>query len=180
MVYQSLGLEMNSPTINMFCLGMNYIEFLNNYRHYLGMDMVPYSGEKVYIQGTLGDETFIPKGVIDSEILWYFNHSFNAESAVAKWNERRKRVNFENIAVLMIMSTNEEAYVFESIEVPRKIGLYYKDLSLPHVIYCPGWCETENLRKEYGYRWPWYADIYGLNKINWLKFLTGKRNYIRY
>lgn len=182
MIYQKLGMEVLSPTIDMFCLGMTYIDFLNDYRKYLKLDMVPYDMQiSAYIKGTLGDEMFIPKGIIqDTEILWYFNHSSNAESAIAKWNERRGRVDFENIAALMIINTDEEAYAFEHIPIKKKIGLYYKDLSLPNIIYCPDWLNNENLRQQYGYRWGWFADVYGLNKVNWLKFLTDQEKYVRY
>lgn len=34
-IYNMLGMEMLSPTINMFCSGMDYIRFLNDYENYL-------------------------------------------------------------------------------------------------------------------------------------------------
>lgn len=183
-IYRELGLKVLSPTINMFCLGTDYLEFLRHYDYYLNAVMKVYEVPDCYIPGTLNRENFIPKGIIDSKIIWHFNHGDDADTAVSKWNEARKKVNFENIAALMTIQSDEEAYAFEQLPISKKLGIYYKNLHLKSVLFCPEWSNW-NLRHQYDFNWPSYANRYMTNmimasKVDWIKFLNGKEDFIRY
>ncbi len=184
-IYKELGLKVLSPTVNMFCLGMDYIEFLKHYKHYLSLDIQSYeeAGQE-YIQGTLNRERFMPKGIIGSKVVWYFNHYDTSERAVLDWNRKRKRVNFDNVAAIMIIQSDEEAYMFEELDIDKKIGVYYRDLSLKSVIFCSEWEQNAKLRRQFDFNWPKYANRYMANwymlgKVDWIRFLNGK-DYIRY
>lgn len=184
-IYKELGLKALSPTINMFCLGDDYKEFIEHFQYYLAKDMKMYlKTDTNYIKGTLNRETFIPKGIIDNKVIWYFNHSERAEDAIIKWNESKKRVNFDNIVVLMTIQSDEEAYWFNQLPIKKKLGVYYKDLHLQSIIYCSDW-NDEKLRLKYLFNWPSYANSYMTNsimasKVNWIKFLNGGNGYLRY
>ena len=183
-IYNELGLKMLSPTINMFCAGKDYIEFLKRYEYYLKIKMKEYSNE-CYIDGSLGREVFYPKGILDNSIVWKFNHNTNAREAVEKWNERSKRVNFNNIAVIMIIQCDEDAYEFDALNLDKKIGVYYKDLGLKDVIFIDGWAD-ENVRRSVEWNWPSYANRRMVNvrgcmsPINWIRFLNGQKDYRRF
>lgn len=181
MIYKELGLKTLSPTVNMICEGKMYLEFINNLQHYLQKDMVVFA-EK---DSGVAKRDFVPKGIIDNKIVWDFVHNAEAEDAVEKWNERRKRVNFDNIAVLMTIQTDEEAYLFDALPIEKKLGIYYKDLGLKNVIYLKEWNDSD-LRMHYMYRWHVCANDCMVNsksrvsRVNWIKFLNGERDYIRY
>lgn len=184
-IYKELGLKALSPTRNMFCLGQDYIEFLKHYKYYLSLDIEPYEEmNQEYIQGTLNRERFIPKGIIGKKVVWYFNHYDTSEGAVEDWNRKRREVNFNNIAVIMIIQSDEEAYRFEKLDINKKIGVYYRDLSLKSVVFCSEWEQNAKLRRQFDFNWPKYANRYMANwfmlgRVDWIKFLNGK-DYIRY
>lgn len=126
-IYKELGLKVLSPTVNMFCLGDGYLEFLENYPYYLSLQMEEYEND-TYIEGTIGREAFLPKGILGNKVVWYFNHHVYAKDAVNAWNEKAKRVNCFNVAAIMILHNDEEAYRFSKLNIDKKLGIYYKNL----------------------------------------------------
>lgn len=188
MIYHELGMEFMSPTINIRCSGRDYLEFLKKYEFYLGQDMKVFrqAFEYPYNPANMGREQFYPKGIIDNKLVWWFVHSDNAETSVNEWNVRRKRVNLNNIVAIMLIMSDEEAYEFDKLNIERKIGIYYKDLQLDSVIYCKEWDNNPQLWLENNFNWNAYAVKYMTNtqgknsRINWIKFLNGATDYIRY
>lgn len=167
----------------MFCLGKDYLEFLKHYDYYLRLEMKEYVRGN-YIEDTMGVEGFLPKGILGEKVIWYFNHDINASQAVAKWNTRAKRVNMDNIAAIMTLHTDEEAYHFTELGIEKKIGIYHKDLKLENIIYCPLW-NDENIRYRYGCKWALAANVFmvnsrGVSPVNWIKFLNGEKDYRRF
>lgn len=183
-IYRDLGLRMLSPTINMFCLSKDYLEFIQHYKYYLNSEMKEYVDNR-YIERTMGTEAFIPKGILGDKIVWYFNHNACAAEAIVKWNERVKRINYNNIAVLMTLHTDEDAYRFAELNIEKKLGIYYKDLGLKDIIYCQPWNDEET-RFLNLYGWAAFANIYMMNSkgsispVNWIKFLNGEKDYRRF
>lgn len=188
MVYNELGLKILSPTIKTYCPyypGKDFLEFAEHYEYYLEMEMEEYGEQDKYVAGTQGKELFVPKGIIGDKVIWQFPHAKNAREAVTKWNERAKRVNLSNIVVLMALHNDDEAYQFAELKVEKKLGVYYKDLGLDDVIYCPVWNEDENFRYRQGWIWAGGVIEYMLNQnqvspVDWIKFLGGEKNYRRF
>ncbi len=185
MIYQELGLKVLSPTKNMFCLGKNYLEFLENYSYYLSLDMQEYE-DSTYAEGTLGRETFYPKGILGNKIIWYFNHNAFAADAIRKWNEKRKVVNHNNIAAIMILQNDDEICRFLDLKIEKKIGIYYKEVhGKNNIIYCSRWNDKSEQFNWDG-NWPSAANKYLSNfrgyisPINWIKFLNGESDYRRF
>lgn len=182
-VYRNLGLEYNSPTIGLGCWGEDYLKFLENYKFYLAKEMKLCTEQRVYKNNPYCMEHDIPKGIINNEIVWDLPHSYEPQNTITKWNERRTRCNFENIAIVMVIHTDEDAIRFDALPYKKKVGIYFKDLKLKSVIYCPEW-EQEKVR--YKYDWVHYAINYMVGifgergKINWIRFLTDKDDYIRF
>lgn len=183
MIYKELGLKALSPTINMFCAGMDYIEFLKNTSYYLKCEMKEYIDEK-YKDGTIGREQFYPKGIIDNKIIWNFNHSESAIEAIENWNRRAVRVNFDNIVSIMTIQSDEQAYAFDKLDIGKKIGFYYKDLGLDSIMYCEEWNDSKK-QLECDGSWPSFANRIMLNsrsyvsRVNWIKFLADEKDYRR-
>lgn len=186
-LYREFGLPMLSPTINMYCSGMQYIKFLKKYEYYLNFEMKkydePYSN---HTDGTMGKEDFYPHGIVgdeDDNIVWVLNHYYPKGDSVLKYNIRRKRVNYQNIVALMICQSDQEAYDFDKLNIEKKVGFYYKDLGLDNVVYIPEWMDWKNIF-EYDSEWGSYVNQYMRNfvkgppSIDWIKFLLGEKKYV--
>lgn len=97
------------------------MKFLENYQKYLQMDMEMYdSGCEDASMYKIKNNCvrFAPKGIINNEIVWNFVHEQDPVQEILNWNIRRKRVNYENINIVMIIQSDEEAYRFD--ELPLK------------------------------------------------------------
>lgn len=176
-LYKQWGLPFLSPTINMYSLGENYINFLQDYSRYLKMPMEQYEEEN-YIKQTIGREGYTPKGIIDNKVIWYLNHDIFPEMAINKWNERRYRVNDKNVIAIMTLYTDEEAYAFDDLNIEKKIGFYQKDLKLKSVVYLKEW-EDLRIRHKYSYSFPLMVNALPnqteMCNVDWLSFLLGGR-----
>lgn len=101
-----------------------------------------------------------------------------------EWNERRKRVNFSNIAVIMILHTWNEVRQFEALPIQKKIGFFYEKTNNENIVYLSGW-ENMDIRHKYIYQWGQYVQKHvleangSLSPVNWIKFLNGDRDYMR-
>ena len=88
-IYHRLGERFNSPTINLFIRNDQFVRFAANIEYYLNMDLEYVDTEYDYQVGRLDD------------VLIYFNHYKTKVEAASKWNERKKRVNYDNLYILL-------------------------------------------------------------------------------
>lgn len=87
-IYNNLGLKFNSPTINMQMFTNEYYNFIINLEEYLKMDIV-------FIEPDNG----IPVGML-GDMKIHFTHYRTNEEALEKWNERKSRLNLDNLYIL--------------------------------------------------------------------------------
>lgn len=185
MIYKELGLKTLSPTISARCeRGKDYLEFLNQYNLYLNTDMEELDNTNKWDRKISSLDQFAPKGIIGDKIIWNFPHATNADEAIEKWNKKRKEINYNNIVALMVIYDDDDAEKFEQVLIKRKLGIYYKNLHLQSVLYCPEW-KKEEVRFRYRYGWSHYVHRYVTNmvrgsRIDWIKFLNGRNDYLRY
>ncbi|EOU2062754.1 DUF1919 domain-containing protein [Clostridium perfringens] len=89
MLYNDLGLKFLSPTINLFFTANDFVKFCENLNYYLSIE-VDYYGES---------DSGYPIGILD-DIKLHFVHYKSFEQAKLKWEERKKRINYENIFII--------------------------------------------------------------------------------
>ena len=184
-IYKELGLRALTPTINALCIDEGaYIKFLNNLEFYLNFDMEEYTGERTFVAGTLNNEKFMPCGVIDNDIRWLFPHTDCINAAISKWNTVKSRINLDNLAVTMVIFNDADAKAFEKLPIKKKIGFYYRDLSLKSVIYTPEWDDLR-IRHKYNFSYGAFIHRYATNiqsvsRIDWIRFLIGNDDYLRF
>ena len=89
-IYHDLGLPFLSPTINLFFMPDDYLRFLRNPHHYLEVE--PMETEDATVKW--------PVGMID-DVKVHFMHYKSFAEAKKKWLVRAKRLDFENLFVLM-------------------------------------------------------------------------------
>lgn len=122
--YHYFHMQFSSPFINMFVKEDEYLKLLENLEYYMELK-VEYAGEEY------GDiqKRYYPVGKI-GDIHLHFNHYYSFEEAVQKWEERKKRLNMDNLFVQMSTASSENAERFDLLPyknkivfVPRTFGL---------------------------------------------------------
>lgn len=85
-----LGLQFNSPTINMYFCAKDYIKFIKDINRYLDMEMVDI---------TCQDDEW-PVAAL-GEIKIQLVHYNSVQEAQEAWNRRKARMNWNNMCVIM-------------------------------------------------------------------------------
>lgn len=89
-IYHWLELKFNSPFINLYMTGEDYIKTLENWEDFLNTEIV---------EDTSGNETY-PVGIGYAGIKIHFMHYATFDEAIEKWNQRKSRINPDNIAFM--------------------------------------------------------------------------------
>lgn len=101
-IYYDLGLKFLSPTINLSFEMNDYVKLLQNLKWYMNQPITPCKDSRFdYPTGMLGD------------VEIKFNHYKTFDEAVCKWEERKKRINWDNLFILAI---DGDECTYESIE----------------------------------------------------------------
>ena len=127
-----------TPTINLFFNANDFVKFVLNLNYYLGLTPIPCSTPEKYPVLALDD------------ILLYCVHYNTSEEAIRKWEERKQRINFDKVFVLMndrngfdehtysefkkitfpkLLLTNSNDYVEDSLLIHNSKHKYTEDLS---------------------------------------------------
>lgn len=108
-IYHDTNQKFLSPTVNLYILPKDFIKFVNNLNYYLSLTPKVEMGEKY------------PIGFLD-DIKIYFMHYSSPEEAVEKWEERKQRINFNKIFVIMVERDGFDDEVFKdflNIKYPK-------------------------------------------------------------
>lgn len=130
-VYEHLGIKFNSPTIGLFIMPADYIEFCRKIRYYLQMELcfINTSDSKYYdflIENNM-KECIIGK-LENVEI--FFLHYENQKEVIEKWNRRKKRVNYRNIIFKFNdqnLCTYDDLKSFNELPIGKKLIFSSKD-----------------------------------------------------
>ena len=93
-VSHELGLRFNSPTVNLWFTPKEFIKFLSQLEHYL-YDC------KIEMDEKNSEKYGYPVGKLE-DIHVYFTHYETFELAKQKWIERLKRLNMDNLYIIMV------------------------------------------------------------------------------
>ena len=94
-IYYDMRLKFLSPTINLSFDMNDYVKMLENLRWYMEQPILPYDDDRFEF----------PTGKL-ADIEIRFNHYDTFEEAVEKWEERKKRINWDNLFILGIDGDN--------------------------------------------------------------------------
>lgn len=112
-MYYDMKLRFMSPTINLSFDMNDYVKLLENLRWYMKQPITPYQDDRFdYPCGMLGD------------IEIRFNHYRTFEEAVAKWEERKHRINWDNLYIIAIDGDNcteESLRRFDNLPFKHKV-----------------------------------------------------------
>ncbi len=119
-IYHELGLEFDSPTINLYFEAQDYVKFVTNLKKYLTYELVEIDSENDYPCALCGDITL------------HMVHYNSFCEAKAKWEERKERINYENLYFIMVDRDGckkEDVLKFNELPYKNKVFLTYKDYS---------------------------------------------------
>lgn len=89
-----LGLQFLSPTINLFMRAEDFIKFCENLQYYLGIDEFVECKNPAIIEQREYPIAYL------GDLTLFLVHYSSVEEAQRKWNERKKRINWDNIVVI--------------------------------------------------------------------------------
>lgn len=130
-MYHDLHLPFLSPTINLFFKPDSFLKYVKKIKYYNERELVQVSGKELYPVGKIED------------VEIHFLHYSSFENARDDWNKRKKRINYDNIVVIMTdweIRSKEIIEEFGRIPYP-KILLTNKHLDYPWCKYISGFDE---------------------------------------
>lgn len=123
-LYNYLGLQFKSPFINLFILDKDFNKLSKDFSYYIKQELV---FEREEFEHNLKRNYPIAK--LD-DVPIHFNHYTSFEEAKKKWDERKKRINYDNL-------------FFETTTEDRKIAREFVSLPLDHKL-CFFWGKTKS------------------------------------
>lgn len=114
-VYHLLRTQFQSPFINMYLKDKDYINLLKNLK-VLDERKIEFM-EWNYSADLKRD---FPVYRLDN-ILLYFNHYVSREEVESKWYERVKRINWDNLFIMMFTEDMKIAQQFEELDFEKKV-----------------------------------------------------------
>ena len=154
-IMQDLKLKYNSPTLGLYFMYPDYIEFLQNLRFYLTEAKIQFVEHSKY---PLGDERrakwshWYPIGVLDGKVEIHFLHYNTEKEAAEKWYRRASRVNFENLFIIGMqqnLCTEKDIIDFDLLPYENKIMFSTMPIPLPSNEYMPEFGNTDNVGDPY-------------------------------
>ena len=101
LILHDLGVRFNSPFVNLWIKPKDYTKLLKNFDGYMTKELSETTEDGIdYPVGKLGDVTI------------YFQHYDSFEQAKEKWNERKTRINKDNLFVLF---TDRDGCTYEDL-----------------------------------------------------------------
>ena len=167
-VSHELGLRFNSPTVNLWFTPKEFIKFLSQLEHYL-YDC------KIEMDDKNSEKYGYPVGKLE-DIHVYFTHYETFELAKQKWIERLKRLNMDNLYIIMVQKdgcTEQDICSFDSLKFKHKViftvkeypqyrSAYYIPKSEVDIQNVKNLCDYQS--RFTGKRW--------LDEFDWISFLN--------
>lgn len=167
MIYHDLGTPYLSPTINLAIEMDDFVRFAKNLEWYMEQEIVELKGEQEYPAGMLGD------------IKINFVHYETFEEGVLKWEERKKRINWDN---LFLIGSERDGCTYETIQrfdqLPfenKVIFTHVRYPGIPSAYYIEGFEDKEELGMILNYKKQFLRRRY-LDDFDYVAFLNSGLN----
>lgn len=138
-IYHRLGLKFLSPTINLWMYQYDYLKFVLDLKKYISLELEFIESDYNHPVARLGDITI------------YFNHYKTNEEAQKCWDTRKKRINYDNLFLIMYDKdglTEEYLEKLKTIKCRGKIVISNKKYrSMDYVIRIPA--NMDNIETRY-------------------------------
>lgn len=168
-LYHDVGMQFLSPTINLYMQAEDFIRFCEHLDDYLAMDTMrecrdpEIVGDRIYPVAWLGD------------IKLFLVHYASVQEAQKKWNERKKRIRKDQIAVI---ATDRDGMSdalkerFEKLPYRKVLFTHLPDPIHPHCFYLRGYEKEASvgiITDPIG-----WAGKRPIDQFDWISFLNGE------
>lgn len=165
-IYYDMKLRFMSPTINLSFDMNDYVKLLENLEWYMDQNIEKYEDERFdYPTGMLGD------------IEIHFNHYKTFEEAVEKWEERKKRINWNNLFIIGIDGDNctyESMCRFDALPYKNKVIFTHKPYpEIKSAFYIKGFEKESGVGVLLYFKKQFLIRRY-LDDFDYISFLNGK------
>ena len=128
LLFHRLGLEFNSPFVNLFLTEQDFIKLASNFKFYMNQD-------PIYLKD--GYEPNLRRNYPIAklyDITLYFNHYVSFEEAYSTWKKRKERLNWGNLLFETTAETEKLALQFDALPLQHKLCFCACDVESPNVI----------------------------------------------
>lgn len=136
-MYYDLGMRYLSPTVNLSIEMNDFVKMVKNLKWYMEQELVELNEKSECPMGMLGD------------VKIYFIHYDSFKDAKTKWEERKKRINWDNIFIVgseKDQCTYDTIKNFEQLPYKNKVIFTHKEYPEFSSAYCiKGFEEKEEL-----------------------------------
>lgn len=165
-MYYDMKLQFRSPTINLSFDMNDYVRFLENLQWYLEQTVVPCEDSRFeYPCGMIGD------------VEIRFNHYKTFEEARDKWEQRKQRIDWDN---LFVVGIDGDECTYESIRrfnaLPFKNKVIFTHKPYPEFLsayYLPGFEDLGGIGQATNFKDQFLIRRY-MDKFDYIAFLNGK------
>ena len=165
-MYYDMKLQFRSPTINLWFNMNDYVKFLENLHWYLNQP----------IQEVKNHNANCPIGLL-ADIEIQFTHYKTFEEAVRKWNERKERIDWDN---LFIIAIDGDGCSYESLKkfdsLPYKNKVIFTHIPYPEIkssYYIKGFEDKDGVGILLYFKKQFLIRRY-LDDFDYVSFLNGK------
>ena len=167
-IYYDMRLKFLSPTINLSFDMNDYVKMLENLRWYMEQPILPYDDDRFEF----------PTGKL-ADIEIRFNHYDTFEEAVEKWEERKKRINWDNLFILGIDGDNctyETMQRFDNLPYKNKVIFTHKPYpEIKSAYYISGLEQENGVGVLLGFKQQFLVRRY-LDDFDYISFLNERLN----
>lgn len=121
-LYEVLQRPYNTPTVGLYFFAEDYLKFISNLNKYLNEDLMFLERSRFEECQIEHEKLKYPIGVLSNNLEIHFLHYKTPEEARAKWNRRKKRLDYKN---LLIMMNDQNGFTdslmgrFDEVEFPK-------------------------------------------------------------
>lgn len=165
-MYYDMRIRYLTPTVNLVIEMNDFVKLAENLEAYMEKEIVKLESDVPY-----------PTGMLD-DIKIMFMHYPTFEEGVEKWNERKKRINWEN---LFIVGTEKDGCTYETIQrfdrLPYENKVIFTHIEYPEfssAYYIEGFEERDEIGVLTNYKEQFWKRRY-LDDFDYVNFLNSGR-----
>lgn len=164
-IMQDLKMEYNSPTLGLYFMYPDYIEFLKNLKYYITEATIEFVEHSKYPIGDIKRSKWrhwYPIGLLGGKIEIHFLHYHSEKEAEEKWYRRCKRVNFDNLLIIGMdqnLCTEDDIISFDSLPFKNKIIFSTHPIQLKSIEYMPQFSKLGQVGDPYIYSPLFYKQL---------------------
>ena len=166
-LYHDLGIQFRSPTVNLFMRAEDFVKFCENLGYYLSIDEMKECKDPSIIEGRQYPIAFL------GDLTLFLVHYQTVKQAQEKWNDRKRRIDWNNIVIL---NTDREGMTealmdrFEVLPYKKVVFVHREDREHPSAVYIKGYENQQSvgiITEHKGWR-----GLRPIDQFDWLSFLN--------